>query len=68
MQPGDAAWSRALEAHLSPPEREECPECGDDVEDDEDGASCVRDECGWSVHRPEPDDSYDEPGDERWEP
>jgi hypothetical protein len=59
VRPGDAAWSRALDAHLSPPEREECPECGDDVEEDEDGAHCVA--CEWRVDRPEPDDvEYDE--------
>jgi hypothetical protein len=46
---------------LSPPEREECPECGDDVLEDADGAYCASDDCDWRIDRPEPDDvDYDE--------
>lgn len=76
MRPGDAAWSAALDRHLSP-EREECPQCGGDVEEDEDGIRCVegiqlaglgenREACDWRVDRPEPDD-YEDPGEDRWE-
>ena len=61
MRPGDAAWSRAEAAWLTPPEREECPECGDDVLEDADGAYCASDDCDWRIDRPEPDDvEYDE--------
>lgn len=66
--PGDAAWSRAEARYLEPPDAPECPECGDYIEEDADGAVCVNAACSWRVDRPEPDDSYDEPGDDRWEP
>lgn len=68
MRPGDAAWSRAEAAWLTPPEREECPECGGDVCEDDDGVRCIEPTpdddgdgdqmvgCGWRIDRPEPND------------
>ena len=55
MQPGDAAWSRAEAAWLTPPEPEECPDCEDGiVVEVEDGVECSE-ACGFGCYRPEPE-------------
>lgn len=56
MRPGDAAWSRAEAAWLTP-EDEECPECGGWIEETDTLIRCASDTgCGWSIPMPpEPD-------------